>query len=411
MNPDQALPQPLADQLPEAAASATLLARGSGGRTSCYPWHICQREESILLHTGAIWMAAIHAGTGPAASTVPLNVAAQAATDLPESHLPAGVNAGSVHSIRANPGGSCASDSLYLEGLKGMDRAVAALAAQYEILQLVPCGGERLYALATDSGSPAVQHIFTTGPETGQQWDEVAAPESYAPVSHLASFAQTLYAAVDDDIAGFRLWRLDDSRGVGGWTLVMDRGGEAHACSGRVTAVYTDPEHLLLACAPGAELGQQAQRPIGPELIQVRPDNTWDLIVGTTRLSPQGLVVPKSLMGRGFDTGAARQITSITRCAGVFCVSLEAPAAEGAGLRGEVWNSHDLVTWSRMPLPAEIMALNAVPVSALRQCNTTLLVIMRQPGADSMIADKNLPAQAVPGLPRDIEFWVFQNCA
>jgi len=144
-------------------------------------------------------------------------------------------------------------------------------------------------------------------------------------------------------------------------------------------------------------------------LILVRPDNSWDLIMGTTRLTPEGLAVPKSLMGRGFENPTARQINSITRCGKIFYISLAARAGEDGLLRGEIWTSEDLHCWSKMSLPREIRTQNATLVSAVRNSSTTLLVIERQPGTGRIEEDLTLPVPEVPGLPRGVEFWRFKN--
>src|SRR5581483_8569205 len=42
--------------------------------------------------------------------------------------------------------------------------------------------------------------------------------------------------------------------------------------------------------------------PAAPELIRIFPDDSWDLIVGTARLTPRGWEVPLSGWGPGFGS-------------------------------------------------------------------------------------------------------------
>lgn len=403
----------------DTAAPASLFARGSGARSEHSPWSLCQRGDRLFIRIPGGWLdtgqAGQTAGGQPTAATASMGSPVLADT----IELPAGEAGGSLHGIVANPGKSdgCTSNSLHLGAdggfpARGVDRAVTELAGQYDIAQLVPCRG-RIHALvqAQGLGSPAERRIFVATPETQPLWKEITGPENSSAdrrrISHLVSFAETLYATVDDEHSGFELWRLDDTESSKPhWVPVIAQGGQGHSASARVTAVYADSEQLLLACAAGAELAAQDTPSVGPELIQVKADNSWDLIVGSSRLTPQGLAVPRSLMGRGFDNSLARQIASISRCGKQFSIALAVPAAAGEQLRGEVWTSDDLEAWSKAPLADEIKGLQATLVSALYNQGTTLLVIDRRSGPGSVEAQR-VPAQhEVPGLPRDIEFWL-----
>ena len=123
-------------------------------------------------------------------------------------------------------------------------------------------------------------------------------------VFELASFNDHLYAGTVNAERGMELWKTDGREGPPyRWKRVLSHGawrgphneviGSLCAFKGALyvgTGIVNGGYHRAFRIGPAA-----------PELIRVWPDDSWDLLVGHSRLTPDGLKVPLSGYSPGFD--------------------------------------------------------------------------------------------------------------
>jgi hypothetical protein len=123
-------------------------------------------------------------------------------------------------------------------------------------------------------------------------------------VFQMAAMEGHFYAGTMNINEGFQIWKTD---GKGSppfqWKKVIAFGGGR----GRLNQIA-----MSLCTFDGAlYVGTAIQNcsfdydynigPAAPEVLRIHPDDTWDLIVGEPRKTPQGLKVPSSGMGPGFS--------------------------------------------------------------------------------------------------------------
>jgi len=112
-----------------------------------------------------------------------------------------------------------------------------------------------------------------------------------------------LYAGVINLIEGFQLWKTTaEGRPPYRWTRVLTRGAFRGKLNQGTVAMTAFGEHLYVGTAIQGG-GYDRERNVGPaaaELLRIAPDDTWDLIVGDTRDTPDGMKVPLSGYGAGF---------------------------------------------------------------------------------------------------------------
>jgi hypothetical protein len=168
-----------------------------------------------------------------------------------------------------------------------------------------PTGSNQKGVVQENMSSEAT--IYATNDIEGQNW--VATSEhgfgdrGNASVFEMGIFDDHLYAGAGNG-RGFQLWKTN---GEGGppyrWTRALDRGA------------YRGPFNQGIACMQefkgalyiGGGIGNGgfhralALGPAAGEIIRVHPDDSWDLIVGSPRMTPQGMKVPLSGFAAGFD--------------------------------------------------------------------------------------------------------------
>ena len=122
-------------------------------------------------------------------------------------------------------------------------------------------------------------------------------------ICEMAVFGNYLYAATTNP-EGFQLWKTD---GKGNspylWKQVLSRGAGRGPLNESVTSmcVFRDALYVGSAIRNG---GYDRTYDIGPapsELIRLYPDDSWELIIGDGRITEEGLKVPLSGLGPGFD--------------------------------------------------------------------------------------------------------------
>lgn len=120
----------------------------------------------------------------------------------------------------------------------------------------------------------------------------------------MASFNGHLYAATSNSATGFQIWKTKAEGGAPyTWRKVMSHGGYRGKENQGVGHLFEFKGCLYIGT--GILGGHDRERNIGPaspELFRLYPDDTWDLIVGEPRLTPEGLKIPLSGLGAGYNS-------------------------------------------------------------------------------------------------------------
>lgn len=140
----------------------------------------------------------------------------------------------------------------------------------------------------------------TWGPASRESFGE----PSNLTVFEMGTFNSHLYAGTVNPQRGFELWKTD---GEGGppyrWTRVLERG----AFRGPLNEVVVSLCEFRGALYVGTGIvngGYHRAYRLGPaaaEVLRVWPDDSWELLVGQSRVTPQGLKYPLSGHSAGFD--------------------------------------------------------------------------------------------------------------
>jgi hypothetical protein len=174
---------------------------------------------------------------------------------------------------------------------------------------LVPFKG-RLYTTATGmvAGKPnlGIPVVFESEDPTKGGWRAVSTPGFGNPdnltIFEMAEFNDCLYAGTGNPKAGYEIWK---TRAEGTppyrWTRVIRCGafrgrlneGVVSVCEFRGalyvgSGIQNGGYDLIYKVGPGA-----------PELIRIYADDTWDLLIGEARETPQGFRTPLSGLGPG----------------------------------------------------------------------------------------------------------------
>jgi SAM-dependent methyltransferase len=182
---------------------------------------------------------------------------------------------------------------------------------------------DRLYftsagARGTQGNETSIPGIFASDDPGSGDWRLVSPPniagEGNKAVAELVDFNDHLYAATLNPSEGFQLWK---TRGEGEppyrWTRVLSAGAYRGYLNEAAMSMCAYGDALYLGtCIAGG--GYNRYRKIGPaagEVIRVYPDDTWDLVVGFPRLTPDGVKMPLSGLGPGFNYPLAGYIWQI----------------------------------------------------------------------------------------------------
>jgi ubiquinone/menaquinone biosynthesis C-methylase UbiE len=127
-------------------------------------------------------------------------------------------------------------------------------------------------------------------------------------VFEMGVFDGHLYAGTANIAHGYQLWKTDaEGEPPFHWTRVLERGAYRGKLSqGPVKMLAFNGELYLTSAVQNG--GYDRMNNVGPaaaELIRLRPDDSWDLLVGEPRPTPSGLKAPLSGYGPGFGNAAA----------------------------------------------------------------------------------------------------------
>jgi ubiquinone/menaquinone biosynthesis C-methylase UbiE len=165
---------------------------------------------------------------------------------------------------------------------------------------------------------PESMVILTTADPTQGGWELACEPHFGDPsnlsVFQMVEFNGFLYVGTMNVSQGFQIWKTD-AEGVPPfkWKKVVEKG----AYRGKLNqgAITMQPFGKYLYIGTGIqEGGYDRYNNVGPgaaEIIRIGPDDTWDLVVGEPRLTPQGLKMPISGLDSGFGKPFAGYLWSM----------------------------------------------------------------------------------------------------
>jgi hypothetical protein len=191
-------------------------------------------------------------------------------------------------------------------------------------------------------------------------------PDSFGDASNLSVFAMAvyanrLYAGTGNPQRGFELWRTDaEGEPPYEWTRVLTRGAWRYNVN-ETTASMTAFNGALYVGSGLPGLGKDKAHDVGPaaaELIRVFDDDSWDLLVGASRFTPDGLKVPLSLMGPGYDDPDNSALWAMTAHEDAIYVGTHHCSTFHSAFRGadeitggfQLWASQDGEHWEALTM-------------------------------------------------------------
>jgi hypothetical protein len=123
-------------------------------------------------------------------------------------------------------------------------------------------------------------------------------------VFDMAEYHGHLYAGTINARHGFEVWKTAGGEPPYRWTKVLEHGawrGPLNEAAGTF-AEFRGALYVGTGVANGGFHRAFKLGPAAPELLRLWPDDSWDLIVGESRATPQGLKYPLSGFAPGFDT-------------------------------------------------------------------------------------------------------------
>lgn len=202
--------------------------------------------------------------------------------------------------------------------------------------------------------------VYASDDPASGQWTQVSAPSFGDPINNgifaMATAHGHVYAGTGSPKRGFQLWRTDGKGDTPKWERVLTDGAYRYNLNLTVAQMCEYKGDLYVGTGITG-FGYDKENDVGPsaaELIRVRPDGSWDLIAGDMRFTPDGLKVPLSAMGEGFDN----RYNSVVWSFGVHRDTLYlgmhnwepnawAMAGQADQMRGgyQLWSSTDGETW------------------------------------------------------------------
>lgn len=123
-------------------------------------------------------------------------------------------------------------------------------------------------------------------------------------VFEMGTFDDHLYAGTVNPTSGFQLWKTN---GDGGppyrWKRVIHNGAFRGPNNelGLSMCSFKGAMYVGTGIVNGGYHRAHSLGPAGAEIIRVFPDDSWDLVVGNPRVTPEGLKTPISGFSAGFD--------------------------------------------------------------------------------------------------------------
>ena len=160
--------------------------------------------------------------------------------------------------------------------------------------------------------------VLTSTDPAGGKWELAAEPHFGNPnnltVFHMGVFNDHLYAGTLNINDGYEVWKTDgEGKPPFRWQRVVRNG----AYRGKLNQVamtlraFGDYLYVGSAIQNGGFDVDAGIGPASPEIIRIARDDSWELITGEPRLTPDGLKVPLSGLGPAFGNPFASYLWSM----------------------------------------------------------------------------------------------------
>ncbi|MEK6675788.1 MAG: class I SAM-dependent methyltransferase [Planctomycetota bacterium] len=154
----------------------------------------------------------------------------------------------------------------------------------------------------------AYREVWESGDPVTGEWRPASEPgfgdSSNASVFELCEFNGFLYAGTMNPVGGFQVWKTNaEGKPPYAWQKVLGAGAFRGFLNEFALSMCAFQECLYIGSGIAGGGYDRIHR-VGPapaELVRLHADDEWDLIVGAPRVTPQGLKVPLSGLGPGFD--------------------------------------------------------------------------------------------------------------
>jgi ubiquinone/menaquinone biosynthesis C-methylase UbiE len=169
----------------------------------------------------------------------------------------------------------------------------------------------RLFAAPAESGirgrgnvANVMQIVVSDDPARGN-WREACEPGFSDPTNRTAFdlevFNGYLYAGTVNIEEGFQIWKTDaEGEPPYRWTRVLSRGAHRGPLNQIAQTLCSFEDHLYVGTAiQGLRDHENNVGPAPFELIRIGRDDSWELVCGEPRRTPDGLKVPLSGLGAG----------------------------------------------------------------------------------------------------------------
>jgi hypothetical protein len=177
---------------------------------------------------------------------------------------------------------------------------------------LIPFEGRLFLSPVSRAGSSNISDIpviMESSDPAGGVWRNAGPPAfgdaTNRTVFEMAVFADHLYAGTMNPTSGFQVWK---TRAEGSppyrWRQVITAGAHRGPLnqSALSMAVFDGALYVGTGIQNGGHDRANDVGPASPELIRIHPDDSWDLLVGEARRTPDGPKRPLSGFGPGFDS-------------------------------------------------------------------------------------------------------------
>jgi hypothetical protein len=256
------------------------------------------------------------------------------------------------------------------------------LAAFGDRLFAAPAGSVDAQTMDRNFGDRPELYV-TENPVIGE-WHS-ALPEEFGDpgdrsVFSMTVFANHLYISTGNPQRGFSLWK---TRAQGDppfdWQpVIVDGAGRFNLNETAATLCPFNGALYVGSGLPG--LGYDKANDVGPaafELLRVFPDDSWDLLAGTPRFTPNGLKVPLATHGPGFDDPYNSVVWSMTAHENALYLGTHQWEPFDIALKGktpmqggfQLWGSEDGESWTRIldqghgdPLQTGVRTLLSTPL-------------------------------------------------
>ena len=248
-----------------------------------------------------------------------------------------------------------------------VETALAKIPQLFSSRQFLSFQGS-FYALPSDSPNNQAfkgqtrTTIQVCAPGEFSQWQAANSSgfgdSSNREISELVAFNNSLYGTTVNLERGYQIWqmRVNDSERLS-WEPILVNGAYRYSLNQRVFSMVPFKGDLYLASGLDLESGKEQQNksyPAGFEIIRIYPDGNWDLIAGTPKFTKDGLKVPLSAMGPGFDDPYSCAIACLNVHQGYLYLGTQNLEIF------QLWRSEDGEIWESLTLNDELSRYHQV---------------------------------------------------